>query len=91
MAYLISALLFDRLTPLKVAKSLKCSITLKSGKRTLCYGQNPMIFLISSISFSTSNPKASAQPEVMSSNPVSMEIVLVFPAPFCPSNAKIYP
>jgi len=55
------------------------------------YGQTPIIFLISSIYSSTSYPNIFALPFVKFSNPVSIEIVVVLPAPLPPNNAKIYP
>lgn len=36
-------------------------------------------------------PKTSAQPSLGSMRPVSMEMVVVLPAPLCPKRAKIYP
>lgn len=36
-------------------------------------------------------PKTVAVPAVGSNRPVNMEIVVVLPAPLCPSKAKIYP
>ena len=66
MAYKISSWNLEDSTPLKVAKSLRCSITLRSANKTSCYGQNPIKDLIFSISVSTSYPKASAHPVVIS-------------------------
>jgi len=36
-------------------------------------------------------PKTVALPLLASNRPVNIEIVVVFPAPLCPSKAKIYP
>ncbi len=77
--------------PLKLANNSKCSLGVKYSNNTSCCGHTPKIFLMSSISLNISMPNTEAFPYVGSNNPVNILIVVVFPAPLCPSKANIYP
>uniref|UniRef100_A0A1X7TTD6 Uncharacterized protein n=1 Tax=Amphimedon queenslandica TaxID=400682 RepID=A0A1X7TTD6_AMPQE len=66
---------------LSLAKKLKCSDTVSLSNRTLCCGQIPKLYRIKSISLTTSSPLIAALPSVGGYNPVSIDIVVVFPAP----------
>ena len=53
-------------------------------------GQTPMDSLTLASSFESENPLMYASPAVGFSRPVSMEMVVLFPAPLCPSKQKIW-
>jgi len=73
--------------PLNELKSFKWSSGVKKSNNTSCYGHTPRIFLKSSIPPKILFPNTSAWPSVGSNKPVSIEIVVVFPAPLCPRRA----
>ena len=73
--------------PLKAPITLKCSATVSSLKRISLYGHKPTIFEACYLF----KPNMLIYPEEGCSIPVSIDIVVVFPAPFYPSNANIYP
>jgi len=75
--------------PLNDANSSRCSRTVRVSKRMSCYGHTPRKVLIYSICVSISNPLTSAHPSVIESRPLSIDNVVVFPAPLCPSKTKI--
>lgn len=77
--------------PLKEANNLKCSSGVSRSKRTSCYGQTPSIILNSFIFSNIFFPKTLALPYCGSINPVSIDKVVVFPAPLWPRSANIYP
>lgn len=72
--------------PLKVPKSSKCYLTVRSSYRVSCWGQIPIFYLIFCKSVC---PKTSMRPEEGSSIPVSIERVVVLPAPLCPNKTKM--
>ena len=73
----------------KLANNIKCSSTVKFSKRTSCYGHTPIISWRTSKSRKASRPKVSISPDVASTIPVIIYIVVVFPAPLCPKRANI--
>jgi hypothetical protein len=75
--------------PLNEANNLKCSSGVSNSNNTSCYGHTPNIILTSCIYSKILIPKTSAYPFVGSISPVSIDIVVVFPAPLWPSNANI--
>mmetsp|Transcript_6408 Transcript_6408/g.22559 ORF Transcript_6408/g.22559 Transcript_6408/m.22559 type:complete len:210 (+) Transcript_6408:1985-2614(+) len=79
------------LTPLKVAKSSRCSRTVSASKRTSCCGHTPTCSLASDNDSATLTPSTSASPPVGGSSPVSMPMVVLLPAPLCPSIAVTCP
>lgn len=75
--------------PLKSQKISRCSLGVSKSNNISCYGQTPRNYLISDISLNRSCPYISHEPSVESNSPVNIEIVVVFPAPLCPSKANI--
>jgi len=61
------------------------------GHSTSNWGQIPRLALIVDMSVLMLRPLISASPPVASSIPVNMEIVVVLPAPLCPSSALTWP
>ena len=74
-----------------MAKKYRCSSTVISSKRTSCWGHRPRSDLTPSMSTQMSWPLTTAVPDVGGKSPVSMEIVVVLPAPLWPSRAVIWP
>lgn len=87
--YLISVFLLLNGVPLKSYIMLKCSQGVNNGKRILCWGHIPMIFLNLLVLLNTSTPITSACPLLFESIPLKQFIVVVFPAPLWPKSAKI--
>ena len=77
--------------PLSSKKRSRCSIGVKSSNKTSCWGHTPINWRTSCMSLNTSRSKTEAFPSVGTIRPVSIEIVVVLPAPFWPSSAKICP
>ena len=71
--------------------SSRCSFGVNWSNKISNCGHTPIVFLISSISSNISRLKTEAVPEVAGYIPVRIDIVVVFPAPLCPSKAKICP
>ena len=67
--------------PLNEANNLKCSSGVSISNKTSCCGQTPSIILTSCIYSNILIPNTSACPFVGSMSPVSIEIVVVLPAP----------
>ena len=78
-------------TPRSKAKVRKCSITVSSDHNTSCCGQTPMRRRISVMSVRIEWPAIVASPALGVTMPVSMLMVVDFPAPLWPSKAKISP
>mmetsp|Transcript_34797 Transcript_34797/g.63335 ORF Transcript_34797/g.63335 Transcript_34797/m.63335 type:complete len:200 (-) Transcript_34797:129-728(-) len=78
-------------TPLKTAYIRRCSRTVRSGYRMSCCGHTPSVRRMNFICVNTSRPWMKAAPPVGASRPVSIEIVVVLPAPLWPSSAVICP
>ena len=77
--------------PPNAAYSVRCSRTVIIGHRTSNCGHMPKLARIAGMSVLMLRLLMNASPPVASSMPVSMEIVVVFPAPLCPSNAETCP
>ena len=86
-AFLVSA---ERMPP-NAAYSVRCSRTVIIGHRTSNCGHIPSDARIAGMSVLMLRLLMNASPPVASSMPVSMEMVVVFPAPLCPSNAETCP
>ena len=69
----------------------RCSRTVIIGQSTSNCGQIPSDARIAGMSVLMDLPLMRASPPVASSMPVSMEMVVVLPAPLCPSNAETCP
>mmetsp|Transcript_13566 Transcript_13566/g.37204 ORF Transcript_13566/g.37204 Transcript_13566/m.37204 type:complete len:265 (+) Transcript_13566:245-1039(+) len=78
-------------TPRSKAKVRRCSITVSSDHNTSCCGQTPMRRRISVMSVRIEWPAIVASPALGVTMPVSMLMVVDFPAPLWPSKAKISP
>ena len=63
--------------------------TVSVGQSTSNCGHTPRERRIASISLSTLRPSTYAEPAVLRSSPVSMLMVVVLPAPLCPSRLVI--
>lgn len=73
-------LIFNKgLRTFKAEKNCKCSLTVNLSNKTFCCGQRPRLRLILSISVSMLCPLINAVPLVGGNNPVSIDIVVVFP------------
>mmetsp|Transcript_37688 Transcript_37688/g.63426 ORF Transcript_37688/g.63426 Transcript_37688/m.63426 type:complete len:286 (+) Transcript_37688:679-1536(+) len=75
--------------PVKVAYNRMCSFTVSSGHRMSNCGHTPRLLRMASISVRMSIPSISARPSSGASPPVSMEMVVVLPAPLCPKRHEI--
>ncbi|RNA31840.1 hypothetical protein BpHYR1_020786 [Brachionus plicatilis] len=75
--------------PFSLAKNHKCSLTVKCGKSTLCWGTKPSDFRIESIDSVMSMSSIRAVPDVGEYSPVSKCMVVLFPAPLWPRKAEI--
>mmetsp|Transcript_25722 Transcript_25722/g.35378 ORF Transcript_25722/g.35378 Transcript_25722/m.35378 type:complete len:238 (+) Transcript_25722:266-979(+) len=75
--------------PLILPKNSRCSCTVKQGNNTLYCGHTPVIWRIAGKSPAKDLPYICTLPAVASTSPVSVEIVVVFPAPLCPSKQVI--
>ena len=73
--------------PPNAAYSVKCSRTVIIGQSTSNWGQIPKLARIVDMSVLIDLPLIKASPPVLSSIPVSMEIVVVLPAPLWPNKA----
>lgn len=71
--------------------SLRFSVTLRFGATAVSWGERLICGLMRFASVSTDSPSKYALPLVGLVNPHSIEIVVVLPAPFTPSNAKVSP
>lgn len=69
--------------------NLRCSENVSSSYRQSRYVHNPMFYLIFSISLSKSFSYIETWPLSLLIIPVKRDIVVVFPAPLCPSKQKI--
>ena len=72
-------------------KNCRLARALRVGYRARSCGTSPLICLTSVGSVRMSWPPIRAVPDVGSSTPVSIEIVVVLPAPFGPSRPKTSP
>ena len=63
-----------------------CSSTVKSSNRTLCCGHKPRLFRTPSMLVLMSSPYTTAVPEVGGNSPVSIDMVVDFPAPLWPNS-----
>mmetsp|Transcript_114731 Transcript_114731/g.263356 ORF Transcript_114731/g.263356 Transcript_114731/m.263356 type:complete len:221 (-) Transcript_114731:1658-2320(-) len=77
--------------PFSPAVSLMCSTTVSSGHSTLCCGHIPMDARTSLSCWGTAFPKMEISPLLGGNVPVIMLIVVVLPAPLCPSRQKHSP
>ena len=75
----------------KLIKKSRCSLTDSLSKSTLCCGHSPRLSLMASMSVIILFPLMCAVPEDAGNKPVSIDIVVVFPAPLCPNRAVIWP
>lgn len=73
------------------AMSSRFSRTLRCSATAVCCGETLMRSLILAPSVSTDLPSTYESPLVGRVNPVSIDIVVVLPAPFTPSSAKKLP
>mmetsp|Transcript_11049 Transcript_11049/g.16441 ORF Transcript_11049/g.16441 Transcript_11049/m.16441 type:complete len:251 (-) Transcript_11049:1514-2266(-) len=78
-------------SPLKRQNIRRCSSTVSSLKSTSCWGHTPNFLRISLMSDLKLRLLTVMSPAVGLSSPVSIEIVVVLPAPLWPSKAKICP
>mmetsp|Transcript_9592 Transcript_9592/g.24337 ORF Transcript_9592/g.24337 Transcript_9592/m.24337 type:complete len:207 (-) Transcript_9592:1561-2181(-) len=78
-------------SPLMAAYSHRWSRTLMVGHKMSNWGHRPRLRRISAMSLSMERPLTVALPLLAWSMPVRTEIVVVFPAPLCPSRAVIWP
>mmetsp|Transcript_23468 Transcript_23468/g.65510 ORF Transcript_23468/g.65510 Transcript_23468/m.65510 type:complete len:209 (-) Transcript_23468:2095-2721(-) len=76
--------------PLILAKNWTCSLTVSMGKRQSCCKQMPISCRMEVMLVRMSLPPMVAYPSVGAIIPVNMLIVVVFPAPLCPSRAVIW-
>ena len=77
--------------PLTDPTSRRLSRQVSAAKTRSCCGQTPESARTPSICVATSLPKATASPSDCGKRPVRMPMVVVLPAPFCPSSAVICP
>mmetsp|Transcript_45801 Transcript_45801/g.71700 ORF Transcript_45801/g.71700 Transcript_45801/m.71700 type:complete len:200 (-) Transcript_45801:1346-1945(-) len=91
ISFSTSAAAAARGTPLQAANSARCSRTVSAGYSTSCCGHTPSVRRMNFICVNTSRPWMKAAPPVGASRPVSIEIVVVLPAPLWPSSAVICP
>mmetsp|Transcript_14291 Transcript_14291/g.29201 ORF Transcript_14291/g.29201 Transcript_14291/m.29201 type:complete len:332 (+) Transcript_14291:3232-4227(+) len=91
MIFSTSAETLETGTPLKMANMRRCCATVRSANRTSCWGHTPMEVLISGIFSVIFFPMTSASPEVLLMSPVSIEMVVDFPAPLWPRSTVIWP
>mmetsp|Transcript_19975 Transcript_19975/g.36281 ORF Transcript_19975/g.36281 Transcript_19975/m.36281 type:complete len:217 (-) Transcript_19975:1716-2366(-) len=82
---------FLKWRPLTFAKNSMCSLTVRSGKRQSCCKQIPTPSRMSLICVRMSFPATKAVPDEGATIPVSMEMVVVLPAPLCPKRAVTWP
>lgn len=78
-----AGILFD-VRPLSLLKKYRCSLTVNSSNRMLCCGHSPKLSRTLFISVLILQPPTKAVPEVGGIIPVSIDIVVVFPAPLWP-------
>ena len=81
----------DAAIPLTPAKKPRCSATVRSSQRTSCCGHTPMLVRMAAMSEAMLAPLTKASPADGGTSPVSMEMVVVLPAPLWPSRPKIWP
>eukprot|EP00732_Lithocolla_globosa_P002376 Lithocolla_globosa_v1_NODE_1541_length_2496_cov_46.810324.p3 type:complete len:186 gc:universal NODE_1541_length_2496_cov_46.810324:1888-1331(-) len=67
------------------------SLAVRSFHRMSCCGHTPRKLRMTSMSAWMSSPNMSALPRLAFSMPVSMLMVVVFPAPLCPNKERICP
>mmetsp|Transcript_58428 Transcript_58428/g.136560 ORF Transcript_58428/g.136560 Transcript_58428/m.136560 type:complete len:255 (-) Transcript_58428:925-1689(-) len=80
-----------RCTPRRRQYMRRCSPTVRSCHKTSCCGQTPMILRMLAIPVHMEKPAMLASPLVGAIMPVSILMVVVFPAPLWPSSARICP
>eukprot|EP01137_Pigoraptor_chileana_P029005 Opistho-2@13609 len=78
-------------TPLKPQKSWQCSMTVRDSSRQLYCGTKPRLWRMLSMPSRMLAPFTNASPDDGGKRPVSMDMVVVLPAPLCPSSAVIWP
>ena len=66
-------------------------LTVSVGHRVSVWGHMPMAVRTASVSVWTCQPPTNASPALAASMPVSIDIAVVFPAPFSPSNPRHSP
>mmetsp|Transcript_118809 Transcript_118809/g.379002 ORF Transcript_118809/g.379002 Transcript_118809/m.379002 type:complete len:206 (+) Transcript_118809:3456-4073(+) len=81
----------SRESPIKVPKRWMCSSTVSVSQSTLCCMQKPIWLRTTARSSGSQCPSTRTSPAVCASIPVKIAIVVLFPAPLCPSRQKHSP
>ena len=80
-------------TPFNIPKNVRCSSTVRKSKRMSCCGHTPTPTSCRNRASAEvevrSCPKAVREPEVGDRRPLNIFMVVLLPAPFDPSNARI--